>query len=920
MPAASAPAPPGTPPMALDAPAHPAVLNIQGWHFGRHHSLAVPSARSPSPDKRSGAGSPGDSPTLGPASDRGSLSDAGTEAEVDRELARAVVEGFLGKRVEVDVAGKRLNPLSLPTILLYDKVGLEIFDEITYLDEYYLTNAEMEILKQQGDEIIKAALGGAGDEHGVAMVELGCGSMRKTRYLLEHLAAHPNSSRCTYFAVDLDHDTLAATVSEMAAAFPTLNFVGLNGTYDDALEFVRSGGLDAPGLDGLPARAGTSGPVRRKRCLMWFGSSIGNFGREDAAGFVRKWTQECLQPGDKWFVGIDRRNDKAKIELAYNDPKQVTARFCLNGLVHADRLLRSLCPTEAPIVDVNDFAYFSQYDAVRGRHEAFFRCVKKGGLQITFPASLIKELWNADAPEDPVRTHTSDDFAGGDTTVSIAEGELVHIEFSFKYSEAEVARLLHHAELAPAHKWTDPLDQFDLHAFSKPPVFFDKAATLPGGSVPSLAEWDALWTAWETVTERMIPADRVLERPIALRHPFVFYLGHIPGFLDIMVDKAMKWGLMEPAYYADIFERGIDPDMDDPTKCHPHSLVPDVWPPRHEILEYKGRVRARIEALCAAHERAVAEGVDEVDGTRIPKELGRALWMAYEHQAMHLETIIYMLVQSPNIAAPIDIVPVPMPRHKELVVPSEAAMVSLPGGTFMRGIPFSVDPAGNLLGWDNESPAHEVTVAPFKMQERPVTNVEYLAFLDSVLPQGWRTQSPLDELVPSSWHVAEDGSISVKTALGRLPMLTAQHWPLFGSCAQGEAYAASKGMRLATEDEMAFAIKTEGKQAGEGMCEANVGFALWHPSDVVSVGPSDGKLKHVLGHGWEWTSTTFAPFDGFVSDAMYPGYSSDFFDGKHNTILGGSWATVPMIAGRESFRNWYQKTYPFVFCKFRCAL
>lgn len=133
--------------------------------------------------------------------------------------------------------------------------------------------------------------------------------MRKTRHLLQYLSAHPNASKCTYFAVDLDYDTLAATVSEMESSFPMLNFVGLNGTYDDALQFVKNGGLDAPGTNGLKeAAAGTSEDVRRKRCLFWFGSSIGNFERGDASVFVEKWTAETLQEGDAFVVGIDRRN------------------------------------------------------------------------------------------------------------------------------------------------------------------------------------------------------------------------------------------------------------------------------------------------------------------------------------------------------------------------------------------------------------------------------------------------------------------------------------------------------------------------------------------------------------------------------------------------------------------------------------
>ncbi len=262
--------------------------------------------------------------------------------------------------------------------------------------------------------------------------------------------------------------------------------------------------------------------------------------------------------------------------------------------------------------------------------------------------------------------------------------------------------------------------------------------------------------------------------------------------------------------------------------------------------------------------------------------------------------------------------PLPLPPHDDLVVTPPSALITLPGGTLTRGIPFAVDPKNATFGWDNESPTHEVTVPPFKMQERPVTNVEYLSFLDATLPQGWRTASPLDDLVPSSWHLSETGEIAIKTALGRLPLIVGQHWPVFTSGLQAERYTKSNSMRLATEDELAFALETEGKQAAEGMADSNVGFALWHPSDVVSSSGS-GKLQHVLGHGWEWSSTPFMPYKGFEQDPLYLAYSADFFDGVHQTILGGSWATVPMIAGRKSFRNWYQKPYPFVFAKFRCC-
>jgi formylglycine-generating enzyme required for sulfatase activity len=73
-----------------------------------------------------------------------------------------------------------------------------------------------------------------------------------------------------------------------------------------------------------------------------------------------------------------------------------------------------------------------------------------------------------------------------------------------------------------------------------------------------------------------------------------------------------------------------------------------------------------------------------------------------------------------------------------------------------------------------------------------------------------------------------------------------------------------------------------------------------------------------VGNGWEWTLSPFAPFPGFEPMPRYPGYSADFFDGRHFVLRGGSWATDAALL-RPGFRNWFQPHYPYVFSKFRCA-
>jgi formylglycine-generating enzyme required for sulfatase activity len=74
----------------------------------------------------------------------------------------------------------------------------------------------------------------------------------------------------------------------------------------------------------------------------------------------------------------------------------------------------------------------------------------------------------------------------------------------------------------------------------------------------------------------------------------------------------------------------------------------------------------------------------------------------------------------------------------------------------------------------------------------------------------------------------------------------------------------------------------------------------------------------MLGNGWEWTATMFHPFTGFERFSFYPGYSADFFDGKHYVIKGGSARTAASML-RRSFRNWFQPQYQYAYTGFRCA-
>ena len=163
----------------------------------------------------------------------------------------------------------------------------------------------------------------------------------------------------------------------------------------------------------------------------------------------------------------------------------------------------------------------------------------------------------------------------------------------------------------------------DLHMLSASTFSFSlQAKDYAATAVPTLQEFEQLWAVWDTVTRHMIPKEELLSKPIELRNCCLFYLGHIPAFLDIHLTKATDGIPTDPAIYHQMFERGIDPDVDDPEKCHAHSEIPDTWPPVEKILDFQAKVRSRMISLYKSSR------VEE------DRTVGRATWLAFEHEGI----------------------------------------------------------------------------------------------------------------------------------------------------------------------------------------------------------------------------------------------------------------------------------------------
>jgi L-histidine Nalpha-methyltransferase / hercynylcysteine S-oxide synthase len=127
------------------------------------------------------------------------------------------------------------------------------------------------------------------------------------------------------------------------------------------------------------------------------------------------------------------------------------------------------------------------------------------------------------------------------------------------------------AELRPIQRWVDSVSQYSLWLLERPPFMFPllsspSASALSGSfiskvpyssspfGVPSIQDWQNVWTLWDFVTRRMIPDSMLFQKPIDLRHICLFYLGHIPTFLDIHLSRLLGEPHADPQEFKDIFE------------------------------------------------------------------------------------------------------------------------------------------------------------------------------------------------------------------------------------------------------------------------------------------------------------------------------------------------------------------------------
>jgi len=442
-------------------------------------------------------------------------------------------------------------------------------------------------------------------------------------------------------------------------------------------------------------------------------------------------------------------------------------------------------------------------------------------------------------------------------------------------------------------------------------VSYSSVPATASSVTPAFASWYRRNRRRSRAIFDLLAGEAYFSQPIALRHPIVFYDGHLPAFsFNTLVKKALGGASIDERLER-LFARGIDPGE---AAAGPRF----EWPDRDLVREFVEEADRRVLDVL---ER---EDLDRPGHPLLDR--AEAVFAILEHEAMHQETLLYMWHRLPfeRKRKPAGYAP-----KTEGRVPRQE-WIEVAGGRVTMG----VDPGEVPFSWDNERPHHAAEVAPFVIERHDVTNEAFLEFVEAGGYQAERWWRPEDwawirrEGIahPLFWERHGDGwrwrgmfeSVALPYA-----------WPAYVSFAEANAYARWRGSRLPSEAEFQrAAYGTPGGaerphpwgDASPAEEHGAFDFTGWDPQPAGSHprGASAWGAEDLVGNGWEWTSSPFAPFPGFVPLPSYPEYSADFFGEEHFVMKGASPATDRALL-RSSFRNWFRPRYPYVYATFRCA-
>jgi len=282
----------------------------------------------------------------------------------------------------------------LPSKYFYDEKGDDLFVQIMQLDEYYLTDCELDIFKNKTAEIINQL--NIQQDTPFDLIELGAGDGTKTKFLLNRLVK--DDFDFTYHPVDISQHALNDLSANLSKTLPSLQVETQQGDYFDILTQFKSS--------------------TKQKIVLFLGSNIGNYEDEEAQLFLRN-TAQLLNAGDRLLVGTDLIKSKDIVLPAYSDSKGITAAFNLNLLKRINRELQAN-------FQIDQFEHLATYDEEEGIARSYIVSKKEQVVQIN-----------------------------GQTTIKFSENERIYTEISRKYNDQIVNRLLTNSGLSIHSKIKD---------------------------------------------------------------------------------------------------------------------------------------------------------------------------------------------------------------------------------------------------------------------------------------------------------------------------------------------------------------------------------------------------------------------------------------------------------------------------------
>ena len=686
------------------------------------------------------------------------------------------------------------------------------------------------------------------------LVELGSGASTKTQRLLDAWTAAGPSS---YVPVDVDAVAIEHACQTLRKSYPEsrLSIHGLAASYERALATPRG---DSP------------------ITLVFLGSSLGNLGFREYPAFCESVTN-ALTAGDHFLVGVDLVKDPSVLEAAYNDDAGITAAFTRNLFTRMNRELGTR-------ISESDVAHVAYYDRARERIEIFAEARRE--LTIVVP-SLEREF--RIAPGERIQTEVSHKFRP-DAFIATVEGSGLELRWS-----------------------TDASHGFGLYLFRKPPL--RARSSVPGGRARAAEDWARLSEMRARTLQITAPLREAdLQRQHSrLMSPLAWDLGHIADF-------EAQWLLAPdpaPAPKGEpLYDALATPRAD-------RSRLP--LPPVAEVWQELRRVRARVE--------------DELLGTE-PSPFRAAgtfaVPLVLQHEAQHQETMLQAIALREDLEYRPGFV---QPNAASVGARAATDRVLVPGGRFRMGTD------DRHWAYDNERPAHDVEVSAFYIGRAPVTNREFHAFIadggyrrsELWSERGWAWVQRAECQAPAHWRRVANGAADVggdtlreyrALVFGRLEPLHPDSVVMHVSWYEADAFARWAGGRLPTEAEWEKAAAWDPSKESSRLYPW--GDEAWDPSRAnldqrhlepgpgtrFSAGQSAYGCLQLLGDVWEWTSSWFAGYPGFVS-FPYDEYSKVFFGEQYRVLRGGSFATRA-IACRNTFRNWDLPERRQIFAGFRC--